>query len=455
MQVTSLPGRSRVLSLVVMAVIMLGPLAPQALGAVSEFATPTAGAAPTGIVTGPDGNLWVAEARGSRIARVTPTGAMTEFTLPAGREPFDLAVSGGLLYFTERTGDRIGRIDPGAGGDAAIQASVAEFAVPGAGSGPTGIAAGSDGNLWFTQPSADQIGRLTPAGTITEFAVPGAGSGPLGIVAGPDGALWFTERGSSEIGSITTGGVFAEFRVPSLLSEPNDLGAITVGPDGALWFAVPGVDQIGRITTAGEQSRFAAGNAVEGLVTGSDGALWFTAGSAGRIGRMTTAGTVAEYSLADPISGPSGITAGPDGALWFTERFASKVGAITTDTAPDPPAVPPTGPSGEPGPPGADAGLSVVAFQVKPKRPVVGRRVKVRFAITGAAAVSLAVARGKGPGGEIVAANAVGAAGSGKLTWNGTLNGEAAKAGRYLLTVIAQSGEQSSESSIRTRLRRR
>jgi virginiamycin B lyase len=442
--------------------VLLAVAASDARGAISEFPLNSPSSEPTGIVATADGNLWLAETSVARIVRVTPTGAVTEFTLPAGREPLDLAIAGGLVYFTERAGDRVGRINPTAGSDAGIQASIAEFAVPGAGSAPTGIALGSDGALWFTESGSAEIGRLTTAGVITnEYPVPGTGSGPSGIAAGVDGALWFTEQGSGEIGRVTTAGAVSEFIVPGLSTQPNSLGAITAGPDGALWFAASGVDQIGRITTAGAQSRFvvADGAGIEDLVTGSDGALWFTEGRAGKIGRITTAGTVSEFTLADRIAGPSGITAGTDGALWFTERIATRVGAITTDTAPDAPAVAPPGPPGppgEPGPPGADAGLNLVAFQVTPRRPRVGRPVRVKFVVTGAADVSLAVARLKGSSsrtGQTVTTTAVDAAGIGKLAWNGMVRGKPAKPGRYQLTVTASSAGDSVTSSIGTRLR--
>jgi virginiamycin B lyase len=437
--------------------LFLAATAPEARAAISEFPLGTSSSTPTGIVATPDGNLWVAQTSASRIARVTPAGVTTEFTLAAGREPFGLTVAGGLLYFTERGGDRIGRINPFAGSDAAIQATITEFTVL-AGGAPTGIVAGSDGALWFTESGTDRIGRLTTAGVLTnEYAVPGAGNVPTGIAAGADGALWFTERGSSQIGRITTAGAITEFAVPGLTTQPNALEAITAGPDGALWFAAPGVDQIGRITTTGAQTRFLAadGAGIEDLVTGSDGALWFTEGRAAKIGRMTTAGAVSEFTLADRTAGPSGIAAGTDGALWFTERIANKVGSITTDTTPDAPAVGPPGPPGEPGPPGADAGLGLVAFEVTPRRPHVGRRVRVKFAITAGADVSLAVARLKGssPAAQTVTTAAVDAAGIGKLAWDGMLRGKSAKPGRYELTVTASGTGASVTSSIRTRLR--
>ena len=251
-------GRKGLLSFAA-AAALLATTAPSAMGAISEFPVGTQDSQPSAIVVGPDGNLWVALTTASRIARVSPAGAVTEFTLPAGRGPTDLAVAGdGVLYFTEQTGDRIGRLNPTAGSDGAIQASIAEFAVPGAGSAPTGIALGSDGALWFTEQGSDQIGRLTTAGVITnEYAVPGLSNALTGIVAGPDGALWFTQRDASQIGRIDTAGNIIETNVAGVLSTPNALGDITVGPDGALWFTIPGVDQIGRIATSGALTRFA------------------------------------------------------------------------------------------------------------------------------------------------------------------------------------------------------
>ena len=38
-----------------------------------------------------------------------------------------------------------------------------------AGSRPSGIAAGPDGNLWFTESDASRIGRITPSGVVSEF----------------------------------------------------------------------------------------------------------------------------------------------------------------------------------------------------------------------------------------------------------------------------------------------
>lgn len=88
------------------------------------------------------------------------------------------------------------------------------FPVPTANSTPFWITLGPDGSLWFTEKTGNKIGRITTEGVIVEFPVPGCRIGlpipycvpiigcvPLGntfpsrpssITTGPDGNLWFT-----------------------------------------------------------------------------------------------------------------------------------------------------------------------------------------------------------------------------------------------------------------------
>jgi len=452
-----------------LAVLVLLAVAEPAAAAINEFPLQTGSSAPSGITAGPDGNVWVAMTSTSRIARVTPGGTVTEFVLPAGRAPTGITSAGGLVWFTERLGDRIGRLDPSAGSDAGIQGSIAEFVVTGGGSQPTGIAAGPDGNVWFTENGSDQIGRITPAGLVTEFAVPGGGSNPIAIAAGSDGALWFTEGGSNEVGRITTAGVVTnEFTPPVLPVSGTRLGAIAAGPDGALWYVDAGIDHVRRITTAGVHSGFPvpAGSTLDGITAGPDGNLWLTESRSGKVARMTTTGALSEFTLPTAGGGPADIAAGPDGALWFSERLAGKVGRITTDATPDaPPTGPvgPAGPSGGSGPPGApgapgppgpatEATLVLVAFQVTPSRPRAGRSVKVRYAITGAADVALQVKRGRAAA-RTVARKKVTRAGVQTLAWNGKLGRRRAPRGTYDLIVRATKDGRSATSRLRVRLR--
>jgi virginiamycin B lyase len=303
--------------------------------AVTEFPIPTAASAATAITRAADGNLWFTEFNADRIGRITPSGTVTEFTLPAGSGPLDLITGpDGRIYFTERFADRIGRLNPLAGSNAAIQASFSDTFTTGitAGSGPTNITAGPDANLWFTEFNTDSVARLTLAtGAVTEFAVPGAGSGPAGITNGPDGALWFTEAGSGEIGRITTAGVVTnEFPLLIATSDPE---GITLGPDGALWFAETGADRIGRISNAGAFSitefPLPLGAVPSGIARGPDGNLWFAEAGLDRIGRITTAGVVTEFSSGiTPGAQPNGVALGPDSNIWFTENTGNRIGRL-------------------------------------------------------------------------------------------------------------------------------
>ena len=148
--------------------VLLGVASGQTI---TEF---SAGTTPLAITAGADGNLWFTEKFGSSIGRITPSGVLTEFSVPGGRFP-------------------------------------------------DGITAGPYGNLWFTERSANKIGRITPAGVITEFSAGMSGlAWPDFITAGPDGNLWFT-TGAGRIGRITT--------TPKLVTPPlaiNSLGSMSI-----------------------------------------------------------------------------------------------------------------------------------------------------------------------------------------------------------------------------------
>ena len=61
---------------------------------------------------GPDGNLWFTEIVGNHIGRISPSGSISEFSIPTSNsKPYGIAK--GLdhqLWFTEELGNKIGRI---------------------------------------------------------------------------------------------------------------------------------------------------------------------------------------------------------------------------------------------------------------------------------------------------------------------------------------------------------
>ena len=96
------------------------------------------------------------------------------------------------------------------------------------------IAAGPDGNLWFTESTGDRIGRITPSGVVTEFAAGiTAGASHADIALAPDGNMWFTERARSRIGAHLDLGVVTEFTMLAAMALPS----MAAGADGNMWFA--------------------------------------------------------------------------------------------------------------------------------------------------------------------------------------------------------------------------
>jgi virginiamycin B lyase len=82
-------------------------------GAVTEYATPTANAAPFYIAAGPDGALWFTENNSNKIGRVTTSGAITEYPVPSGGSTMGITAGpDGALWFTEEGFNKIGRVAP-------------------------------------------------------------------------------------------------------------------------------------------------------------------------------------------------------------------------------------------------------------------------------------------------------------------------------------------------------
>jgi hypothetical protein len=73
--------------------------------------------------------------------------------------------------------------------------TISEFAIPTSDGHPQSITTGPDGNLWFTENTGQKIGRITPDGHIDEFIV---SIYVNYIAAGPDGNIWFTGGGGGK-----------------------------------------------------------------------------------------------------------------------------------------------------------------------------------------------------------------------------------------------------------------
>jgi streptogramin lyase len=258
-----------------------------------QFSIPVSTNKPRYIAAGSDGNMWFTESPGNAVARITPAGVVTEFTVPTAN-----------AFETQ---------------------------------GPHIIGA-SDGNLWFTEsgPTANKISKVTTTGTFTEFSTlfaPPPPDEPFGLVDRGDGNIWYVANGSSRVGfQSISGGTAGETSIPTANSAPFD---IANAPDNNLYYTESATDKIGRITnlfTAQSEISLTTGTTPKDIVRGPDGNLWFTESGRNNIGRLSpnSFSVTGEFPTATPNSAPWSITVGQDGALWFTENGQDRIGRITT-----------------------------------------------------------------------------------------------------------------------------
>jgi virginiamycin B lyase len=302
---------------------------------IDEFAvTSTLGAAPSGVVQGPDGNMWFAlnaapggtgGNSGSAIGRISPDGqTQTSFALPTqGAGPAEMCVGpDGNLWFTEFGAGKIGRISPSG-------TNAVEIALPMPGAQPNGIAAGPDGNVWFTDSGANAIGWVSPTGTTpTEIPLPESNSLPAAIHAESDGNVWFSEQRGNRIAKIATtaGAMPVEYTIPTTVNPHG----FTFGPDGNVWFTEFGNTDVGHISvTGGSFQDLSVGTTSWTIVTGPDDNLWFTENEVGNVGRVTVSGTVTSFAVPTPGGNTTDIATGPNGTVWFTEQGNNKLGRVT------------------------------------------------------------------------------------------------------------------------------
>ena len=298
-------------------------------------------ARPLEITAGPDGNVWFTDSDGNAIGRITPDGQITEFsdgmstwttTSPPGPNgPFAIVAGpDGNLWFTEPARMLIGRITP--------SGAITEFSAgTSPGSNPMWITTGPDGNIWFTAAGQGLLARITPGGQITEIEATGGPSAGA-ITAGPDGNLWFTD-GLARLGRVTPAGEVTAF---SGVLDPFDIAA---GPDGNLWFTEHGRGRIARITTGATVTRFHAGisSSPRSIAPGPDGNLWFSEPFRDVIGRITPSGEVDEFCHGiSPGAMPLEIAAGPDGNVWFTEPDVPRIARLSISSPADAPDLKPT-----------------------------------------------------------------------------------------------------------------
>jgi streptogramin lyase len=186
------------------------------------------------ILLGPDKSMWFTDYGNDKIGRISASGIVTEFALPAGTDPEGMAVGpDGNFWITDGAHQRI------------IKESTSGVALGSYGrhlsanETPSAIVAAPDGNLYFTEDAsnitiADKIGRITIKGKITEIGTLPPNAYPDSLAIGKDKNVYFGMADLQAVGTITlaTGKVTYQY-LP--LTRDTGSNVIINGPDNRLY----------------------------------------------------------------------------------------------------------------------------------------------------------------------------------------------------------------------------
>jgi len=174
------------------------------------------------------------------------TGTTVRYTYSAyqlpkpNSEPYRLAVADGSIWFTQRLGNRIGRLETADG-------TITEYEVPTPDSRPTGISIASDGRIWFVQSQSDRLAVLQPAdGTIQEFGLGRTGLGLDLIDASASGIIWMSAPSANLLVSYRTATRVIDFvAVRDPAGAPGTLRGLAVTPSGLPWASTKEIAKFG------------------------------------------------------------------------------------------------------------------------------------------------------------------------------------------------------------------
>ncbi|MCY7409264.1 MAG: hypothetical protein LH473_03250 [Chitinophagales bacterium] len=260
---------------------------------------------PRGVACDAQGNVYVADALNNRIRKITAIGVVTTLAGTGAygsidgksgeatfQSPEDVAIDlQGNIYVADALGNRIRKITTsgvvstiagnGIAGFADGNGMVAQFLYP------RGIACDLQGNIYVAEEGNNRIRKITADGMVSTYAGTGiagfadgnaAGaqfSAPMDVAIDAQGNVYVTDEGNQRIRKITTAG-----QVITLAG--NDAGyadgngseakfqnprGITLDAEGNMYVADGGNNCIRKITAAGMVSTL-AGNGIAGNTDG-------------------------------------------------------------------------------------------------------------------------------------------------------------------------------------------
>ncbi len=147
-------------------------------------------------VVGKNGDQWFTSFRlDGPIARVTKDGVLSKFSPPTNGKPQRLELDAdGIVWFTERQGNKIGRFDP-------KTETFKEFPLPGPEASPYAIGIDRNQMVWYSSHEQDTLNRLDPkTGEVIEYPYPHSEISMREFFSDSQGRMWYGSSVNNKIG---------------------------------------------------------------------------------------------------------------------------------------------------------------------------------------------------------------------------------------------------------------
>ena len=294
------------------------------------------------IVAEAPGKVWFTlpgdNAIGSLVVTSTVDFSFSIFPIPtAASEPYDLAIDGESVWFTERAGNKIGRFN-------LSTEMIVEYDIPTADSMPTGIDIAPNGQIWFVEQAGNKFGQFDPdSETFTEYTyevgnaqladVTVIGNQNIWAIAPPvQQVVQLDLSGGTQIRDFPVsepGGVYTPSHINTGENPLSGASTLWVSADTFIGSFAPGTTQFWLFYPSNDEDRILPTDFVintEGLTA----QIWFVEPSNNRVGRLNVLFDGDEISLwRQPLpsanSVPTGIAVDPSGDVWITEQAGNAI----------------------------------------------------------------------------------------------------------------------------------
>lgn len=314
--------RRRLWLLVLLAALVALPVAAQAPSElITRYGLP---GAPLNVAVESPQRIWTTLPESGKLALLTlaSDGSHTvdAFTCGPGCEPYDIAVADGIVWFTDRAGGRLGRLNPAEtsptptwyspGWEGVLPTSLA--VVPGA----------TSTTVWFTDGSTGRLGRLvvgasTPDGAFTSYTLASEAARFQDLALQLPNEIWITDPGSGAIRTfVPWRGAFGVAQLTGPGSEPWSVAVVS----GTAWFTDPATGRIGGVNANTMQDirwiSLPDPSSEPMDLVGLNSHIHFTERAASRLSRVSSRIFPYVQGLAVPGSAPSGLALDSEATVW-------------------------------------------------------------------------------------------------------------------------------------------